>query len=267
MLNSSQKMKGILLAGGRGSRLVPMTNVVSKQLLPVYDKPMIYYPLVTLMQANIRDVLLIATPEHLSGYQQLLGTGKQWGIQLQYAEQPAPDGLPQAFKIGADFLDQASVMLLLGDNIFFGNTFENRLAQVAQASSGATVFSTPHSQPGNYGVVELGPSQEIVSLEEKPPQPKSNQVITGAYVFDSRVAQFAKTLRPSDRGETEMIDLLRCYQKQGELHVESLEDGTNWFDAGTPQMLLEASLAIATTQREQGLIGCPHRTAKSKEWV
>ena len=267
MLNSSQKMKGILLAGGRGSRLAPMTNVVSKQLLPVYDKPMIYYPLVTLMQANIRDVLLIATPEHLSGYQQLLGTGKQWGIQLHYAEQPSPDGLPQAFKIGADFLDQASVMLLLGDNVFFGNAFQNRLAQVAQSPSGATVFSTPHSQPSNYGVVELGPSQEIISLEEKPPQPKSNQVITGAYIFDSRVVEFAKTLRPSVRGETEMIDLLRCYQKQGELNVESLADGTNWFDAGTPQMLLEASLAIVTTQREQGLIGCPHRTAKSKEWV
>ena len=219
------------------------------------------------MQANIRDVLLIATPEHLSGYQQLLGTGKQWGIQLHYAEQPSPDGLPQAFKIGADFLDQASVMLLLGDNIFFGNTFENRLAQVAQASSGATVFSTSHSQPSNYGVVELGPSQEIVSLEEKPPQPKSNQVITGAYIFDSRVVEFTKTLRPSDRGETEMIDLLRCYQKQGELHVESLAEGTNWFDAGTPEMLLEASLTIATAQREQGLIGCPPRTAKSKEWV
>jgi len=267
MLNSSQKMKGILLAGGSGSRLAPMTNVVSKQLLPVYDKPMIYYPLVTLMQANIRDVLLIATPGHLTDYQQLLGTGKQWGIQLHYAEQPSPDGLPQAFKIGADFLDQASVMLLLGDNIFFGNTFENRLAQVAQFSSGATVFSIPHRQPGNYGVVELGPSQEIFSLEEKPQQPKSDQVITGAYIFDSRVVEFAKMLHPSDRGETEMIDLLRCYQKQGELHVESLGEGTNWFDAGTPQMLLEASLAIATTQREQGLIGCPHHTAKSKEWV
>ena len=267
MHTSSRPAKGILLAGGRGSRLAPMTHFVSKQLLPVYDKPMIYYPLTTLMQAEVREILLISTAAHLPVYQQLLGNGKQWGIQLHYAEQQSAGGLPQAFTIGADFIGDASVMLLLGDNIFFGGTITEHLARAAQASRGATLFATKHSQPHEYGVVELGPGQEILSLEEKPQQPKSNDVITGAYVFDPQVVEFAHALQPSARGETEMIDLLGCYQEQGDLCVKFLEDETRWFDTGTPQTLLDASLAIANAQREQGSIGCPLHTAQAKRWV
>ena len=244
-----------------------MTHFVSKQLLPVYDKPMIYYPLTTLMQAEVREILLISTAAHLPVYQQLLGNGKQWGIQLHYAEQQSAGGLPQAFTIGADFIGDASVMLLLGDNIFFGGTITEHLARAAQASRGATLFATKHSQPHEYGVVELGLGQEILSLEEKPQQPKSNDVITGAYVFDPQVVEFARTLQPSARGETEMIDLLGYYQEQGDLCVKFLEDETRWFDTGTPQTLLDASLAIANAQREQGSIGCPLHTAQAKRWV
>ncbi len=267
MHNPAKTLKGILLAGGTGSRLAPVTNVVSKQLLPVYDKPMIYYPLVTLMQADVRNILLISTPIHLSNYQRLLGTGKQWGIQIDYAEQQSPNGLPHAFTIGADFIKNESIILLLGDNIFFGDNFAHHLAQAAAASSGATIFVTHHNQPGEYGVVELGPGKDILSLEEKPACPKSKNVITGAYVFDSQVTEYAKTLQSSERGETEMVDLLRCYHKQKELFVKFLDKGTTWYDTGTPQMLLEASLAIAEVQSARGRIGCPEYTAKSKGWI
>ena len=262
MHDVTQTGRGILLAGGKGSRLAPLTNAVSKQLLPVYDKPMIYYPLVAFMQAGIREILIISTPEHLPTYQQLLGTGQQWDLDLHYLPQPTPSGLPQAFQIGADFIGNGSVTLLLGDNIFFGGLFTKQLARFAQVPSGATLFAIRHRQPCDYGVVELDSSGEILSLEEKPSVEKSEYVITGAYCFDHRVTKYAKTLQPSKRGELEMIDLLKCYHSQSNLRVELLDEATSWFDAGTPLMLLEASLAVAEAQKQQGPIGCPEYTAK-----
>lgn len=262
MHDVTQTGRGILLAGGKGSRLAPLTNAVSKQLLPVYDKPMIYYPLVAFMQAGIREILIISTPEHLPTYQQLLGTGQQWDLDLHYLPQPTPGGLPQAFQIGADFIGNGSVTLLLGDNIFFGGLFTKQLARFAQVPSGATLFAIRHRQPCDYGVVELDSSGEILSLEEKPSVEKSEYVITGAYCFDHRVTKYAKTLQPSKRGELEMIDLLKCYHSQSNLRVELLDEATSWFDAGTPLMLLEASLAVAEAQKQQGPIGCPEYTAK-----
>lgn len=262
MHNATQNVRGILLAGGKGSRLAPLTNAVSKHLLPIFDKPMIYYPLVAFMQADIREVLIISSPEHLPAYQQLLGTGQQWGIDLHYLPQPTPGGLPQAFQIGADFISGESVTLLLGDNIFLGGMFTEQLARFARAPSGATLFATRHRQPSDYGVVELGSNGEIVSLEEKPSVAKSDYVVTGAYCFDHRVTEYANTLNPSARGELEMIDLLKCYHAQSNLRVTLLEESTSWFDAGTPLMLLEASMAVADAQRQQGPIGCPEYTAK-----
>lgn len=262
MHDVTQTGRGILLAGGKGSRLAPLTNAVSKQLLPVYDKPMIYYPLVAFMQAGIREILIISTPEYLPTYQQLLGTGQQWDLDLHYLPQPTPGGLPQAFQIGADFIGNGSVTLLLGDNIFFGGLFTKQLARFAQVPSGATLFAIRHRQPCDYGVVELDSSGEILSLEEKPSVEKSEYVITGAYCFDHRVTKYAKTLQPSKRGELEMIDLLKCYHSQSNLRVELLDEATSWFDAGTPLMLLEASLAVAEAQKQQGPIGCPEYTAK-----
>ena len=262
MHNAAQTVRGILLAGGKGSRLAPLTNAVSKQLLPIYDKPMIYYPLVAFMQADIREVLIISSPEHLPAYQQLLGTGKQWDLDLHYLPQQTPGGLPQAFHIGADFIGNESVTLLLGDNIFLGGMFSEQLARFAQSPSGATLFATPHRQPSDYGVVEIGSNGEILSLEEKPRLAKSEYVVTGAYCFDHRVTEYAKTLKPSKRGELEMIDLLKCYHAQSNLRVELLDEATSWFDAGTPQMLLEASMAVADAQRQKEPIGCPEYTAK-----
>lgn len=264
MHDVTQTVRGILLAGGKGCRLAPLTNVVSKQLLPVYDKPMIYYPLVAFMQADIREILIISSPEHLPAYQQLLGTGQQWDLDLHYLPQPNPGGLPQALQIGADFIGNESVTLLLGDNIFLGGLFAQQLARFAQVPSGATLFATRHRQPCEYGVVELDSSGEILSLEEKPLVAKSEYVVTGAYCFDHRVTGYVKTLQPSKRGELEMIDLLKCYHSQSNLRVELLDEATSWFDAGTPSMLLEASMAVAEAQEQQGPIGCPEYTAKLK---
>ena len=267
MHNSLRSVRGILLAGGNGSRLAPLTEVVSKQLLPVYDQPMIHYPLVAMMLAGARDILLISTPQHLPDYQQLLGTGQQWGIQLHFAAQPSPGGLPQAFQIGADFVGETPVILMLGDNIFLGGAFTDQLARAAQRLDGATLFVTPNSQPSDYGVIELGTGNTILSLEEKPTTPKSKHVITGAYCFDSKVVEYAKSLQPSKRGELEMVDLLQYYHAEQTLRAEFLDAETSWYDAGTPQLLLEASLAVATSQAKHGKIGCPKRAATAKAWI
>ena len=267
MRNTSQHARGILLAGGKGSRLAPLTNSLSKQLLPICDKPMIYYPLVALMEAGIREILLISSPEHLPDYRRLLDNGKQWGIKLHYLEQPAPGGLPQAFHIGADFIGTDPVTLMLGDNIFFGGSFNEQLAISAINPIGATIFIVRHGQPSNYGVVELGPTGKVLSLEEKPLVAKSEHVVTGAYCFDHEVIEHVKTLRPSKRGELEMIDLIRIYHTQSKLRVKFLSEKTLWFDAGTPKTLSAASVAISNAQKKQKWLGVPEHVAKIKHWI
>ncbi|MHC9419747.1 glucose-1-phosphate thymidylyltransferase RfbA [Sphingomonas citri] len=250
-------MKGIILAGGSGTRLHPATLAVNKQLLPVYDKPMIYYPLSVLMLAGIRDILIISSPEFLGNYQRLFGDGAALGLRIAYAEQPRPEGLAQAFTIGADFIGDDAVALVLGDNIFFGAHLTELLARAVARPHGATVFSYRVEDPERYGVVELGADGRAISLEEKPAVPKSNCAVTGLYFYDNRVVGYARDLEPSARGELEITDLNRLYMEAGELHVEQMGRGYAWLDTGTHDSLLEASEFVRTLQHRQGIqIAC-----------
>ena len=254
--------KGIILAGGSGTRLYPLTQVVSKQLMPVYDKPMIFYPLSTLMMAGIREIAIITTPQEQSRFIELLGDGSKWGIKLEYIAQPSPDGLAQAFILAEDFIGDSNVAMILGDNLFYGHKFSRLMQKTDQQETGATVFGYHVSNPKAYGVVELDKDGKALSIEEKPEKPKSNYAVTGLYFFDNRVVEFAKSVKPSERGELEITSVIDCYLKEGSLKVAQLSRGSTWLDTGTHQSLLHAAMFIETIETRQGLkIAAPAEVA------
>ncbi len=260
--------KGIVLAGGSGSRLYPATLGLCKQLLPVYDKPMIYYPLCTLMLAGIREIMVISTPQDVPRFQLVLGTGAQWGLSIEYAVQERPGGLAEAFILGEAFLSGARSTLILGDNVFFGSGLSGLLQEVSRQEGGATVFAYPVGNPEAFGVVEFDSRQRAVSIEEKPDRPRSRYAVTGLYFYDEQVVDMARTLEPSDRGELEITDINRLYMERGELDVKRLARGTAWLDTGTPDALLEAAHFIQTLEKRQGMkVGCPEEVAWRMGWI
>jgi glucose-1-phosphate thymidylyltransferase len=267
-MTNISKRRGIILAGGSGTRLYPVTQAVSKQLMPVYDKPMIYYPLSNLRLAGIQDVLIISTPQDTPRFEELLGDGSQWGMSLQYAIQPTPDGLAQAFVIGREFVGNRPSTLVLGDNIFYGHDLSQLLANASAQPAGATVFAYHVHDPERYGVVEFDANQRAISIEEKPTKPRSQYAVTGLYFYDQQVCDIAASIKPSDRGELEITDVNRCYLEAGELNVETMGRGYAWLDTGTHDSLLEAASFISTLQKRQGLmVACPEEIALNLKWI